>query len=128
VRAAPAGRLLPQVLYNGANVVTYQTDTDARGKAWALVGRPGGGVYGWVFREYIVCGGGESAQEANTSPPPPPPSPEQTSKSKAPSSGTGFFVSDDGYLITNEHVIDSCQTLRAVGPAGESISARVVRA
>jgi len=28
------------------------------------------------------------------------------------SSGTGFFVSRDGYLLTNQHVIDSCQDVQ----------------
>ena len=64
VRATPAGRLLPEVFYNGANVTMYETSRDGRGNAaWALVGKPGGNPHGWVFRDYINC-------EPNVSPPP----------------------------------------------------------
>jgi S1-C subfamily serine protease len=35
--------------------------------------------------------------------------PQKTAKS----SGTGFFVSQDGHLITNHHVVEGCQTLTA---------------
>ena len=62
VRATPAGQLLPQVLYNGTNVFINQISPDARGKSWALVGRPGGSIFGWVFRDYINC------EVANASP------------------------------------------------------------
>ena len=55
VRATPAGQLLPEVLYNGAEVIVYETSRDPRGKAWLLVGKPGGNPHGWVFRDYIRC-------------------------------------------------------------------------
>jgi hypothetical protein len=55
VRSTPAGQLLPEVFYNGAEVIVYRTSLDGRGKAWLLVGRPGGNPYGWVFRDYIRC-------------------------------------------------------------------------
>jgi hypothetical protein len=55
VRATPAGQVLPEVLYSGTEVIVYQTSRDARGKAWLLVGKPGGNPYGWVFRDYIRC-------------------------------------------------------------------------
>lgn len=55
VRELPAGRSVTGVLYNGTNVAIYQTSRDPRGKLWALVGKPGGDTYGWVFREYINC-------------------------------------------------------------------------
>jgi clan AA aspartic protease (TIGR02281 family) len=63
VRATPAGKLLSDVLHNGDNVSMYQTSSDARGKAWALVGRPGGSIFGRVFREYINCNRGESSEK-----------------------------------------------------------------
>ena len=34
---------------------------------------------------------------------------------KAPSSGTGFFVSKSGYITTNAHVVEGCSTIDVVG-------------
>lgn len=33
------------------------------------------------------------------------------------SSGTGFFISSDGYLLTNLHVVNNCQKLAVAGPS-----------
>ncbi|MFO1487293.1 MAG: tetratricopeptide repeat-containing serine protease family protein [Verrucomicrobiota bacterium] len=41
-------------------------------------------------------------------------------------SGSGFFITDDGYLITNEHVVKDAAQVRLVTSAG-LISARVVK-
>lgn len=43
------------------------------------------------------------------------------------SSGTGFYVSGDGYLITNRHVIESCNRLNAIDESGKRNPLRVVR-
>ena len=40
--------------------------------------------------------------------------------------GTGFFITDDGYLITNEHVVKDAAQVRLVTSAG-LISAKVVK-
>jgi hypothetical protein len=42
------------------------------------------------------------------------------------SSGTGFFITPDGYLITCHHVVDGASRLTVVGPAGTK-DARLVR-
>jgi TPR repeat protein len=41
-------------------------------------------------------------------------------------SGTGFFITDDGYLISNNHVVEGATRVRLVTSAG-LISAKVVR-
>ncbi len=41
-------------------------------------------------------------------------------------SGTGFFISEDGYLVTNEHVVKDAGQIRLVTSAG-FISAKVVK-
>ena len=41
-------------------------------------------------------------------------------------SGTGFFISEDGYLISNNHVVEGANRVRLVTSAG-LISARVVK-
>jgi len=47
-------------------------------------------------------------------------------RSRPESSGTGFFITEDGYLITNEHVVGDGAQLRLVTAAG-IIPAKVVR-
>jgi TPR repeat protein len=49
-----------------------------------------------------------------------------TSPENPTASGTGFFITDDGYLISNNHVVKDATQVRLVTSAG-SIAAKVVR-
>jgi len=42
------------------------------------------------------------------------------------SSGTGFFVSMDGYVITNAHVVDGCPNPQLISGLASPVSARVL--
>ncbi len=53
-------------------------------------------------------------------------SPKGKSVSQATSSGTGFFITEDGFLITNEHVVKEAAQVRLVTSAG-IIAAKVVK-
>lgn len=44
------------------------------------------------------------------------------------STGTGFFVSSSGHLLTNQHVVDSCSSVTIRRAGGEEMSARLVSA
>ncbi len=44
-----------------------------------------------------------------------PPSRPPSSGEKPKSTGSGFFVSNTGFIVTNEHVINSCDTVRVQG-------------
>lgn len=48
------------------------------------------------------------------------------SKRKLAGIGTGFFVSDDGKLLTNHHVIDACKALTVETTAGKRLPATLV--
>jgi S1-C subfamily serine protease len=39
--------------------------------------------------------------------------PPPTARNKVTSTGTGFFVSEIGHIVTNAHVVDGCQTVRS---------------
>jgi S1-C subfamily serine protease len=62
-----------------------------------------------------------SAIEPGTSP-----SLDGIADSRPPASGTGFFITDDGFLITSEYVIKDSSKIRLLTPAG-FLAANVVR-
>jgi len=53
-------------------------------------------------------------------------SPEGTDRARPESSGSGFFITEDGYLITNEHVAGNGAQVRLLTESG-IVSARVVK-
>lgn len=49
------------------------------------------------------------------------PSPDSAPESSSGTSGTGFFVNKDGLILTNQHVIDGCESLRVEGNSAEVV-------
>lgn len=54
-------------------------------------------------------------------------SPSQVRKEKGYATGTGFFVTNNGYLITNHHVVDGAKEIVVVTEAKEELAATVVK-
>jgi len=54
------------------------------------------------------------------------PSGKEVADSSPAASGTGFFIAEDGFLVTNEHVVKDARQIRLVTEAG-LISAKVVK-
>jgi serine protease Do len=82
------------------------------GSLWASIG---GGPFTLPFT--VKLGEAEASQAPPLNPAPPaPPQPYQSGPPQAephrPGSGTGIFVTNDGHLITNAHVIKDCLQIR----------------
>ncbi|NEV77957.1 trypsin-like peptidase domain-containing protein [Rhodopseudomonas sp. BR0C11] len=54
------------------------------------------------------------------------PSTDSKPKRHTKSSGTGFYVSDSGHIVTNHHVIAECSTINVLPPGGAAVSATLV--
>lgn len=67
------------------------------------------------FREY----GGEGKKQG---------SPQQQPRSYGVSQGSGFFITADGYVVTNHHVIDKGTEFTVIGQDGEEYDATLIGA
>ncbi|WP_052764011.1 S1C family serine protease [Microvirga massiliensis] len=65
----------------------------------------------------------ESVAAIRPAPLPPSTPPKQPSRS---SSGTGFFVTSEGHIVTNSHVVAGCSTIEVKSPSGTAASARLL--
>lgn len=70
----------------------------------------------------------EALKEAAKKPPLPGYEPKQTKKEKGFVTGTGFFVSDRGHLLTNFHVIEDADELSVVLSDGRTLPAEMLKA
>ena len=52
--------------------------------------------------------------------------PQQHQPRMAMSLGSGFFISDDGYVVTNNHVVDKGQTVTVIIDDGTEYTAKVI--
>ena len=55
--------------------------------------------------------------------------PERQERPRAPqamSQGSGFFVSQDGYVVTNNHVVDKASSVELVTDDGKTLTAKVI--
>ncbi|MCG2612928.1 trypsin-like peptidase domain-containing protein [Terrimonas sp. NA20] len=46
-------------------------------------------------------------------------------KQLVPGSGTGFIISSDGYIVTNNHVVEDAQTIRVILSNGNEVNAQL---
>jgi S1-C subfamily serine protease len=95
--------------------------------AFARAGAP-------VFLPSWMSAPAPSEQQPTTPPSPPPPEtakavdePKSPAKTDAETSaGTGFFVTSDGEIVTNAHVVENCSDVRVTTDQQATASARVI--
>ena len=51
---------------------------------------------------------------------------DENSENRSSSNGTGFIIYEDGYIVTNWHVIDSSDQIKIVTSDGNEYNARII--
>lgn len=80
-------------------------------------GLPDGHPFQRFFREFGGKGGGDQQQNQRRAP-----------RQYGISQGSGFFISDDGYLVTNHHVIENGTEFTVIDRDGKEYDAKLIGA
>ena len=80
-------------------------------------GLPDGHPFQRFFREYGDRGGDQKQEDQRRAP-----------RQYGISQGSGFFISEDGYLVTNHHVIDKGTEFTVIGQDGKEYDATLIGA
>lgn len=113
----------PIVLKVDPGVVNIRTTASIR-----VTGRgPGGGsdpyeLFRWFFGPDFAPPGMPPGRGA----PSPTPSPEQQERTVPRGVGSGFFISQDGYILTNHHVVEGADGIRVTMADGRELEAEVI--
>ena len=92
-------------------------DDGARGSGFAMPDLPDDHPLAEMFRRFEGRPGGERGMGPRRGPGRP-----------GASQGSGFFISGDGYLVTNNHVVDNAAEVQVVMDDGRTLDAKVVGA
>ncbi len=98
-------------------VVNIRTTATVRGSGPA--GRDPNELFRWFFGPDATPPGGQQRRGA-------PEQPEQPERTVPRGVGSGFFISSDGYLLTNHHVIDGATEIFVTLTDGTEYTAQVV--
>lgn len=108
------------IVFNGLSAMS------GYGIGTSSTGRPVAFTYG-LSREQSTRYLGLGRTGAASAPPPGGAAPAPAASTRT-SSGTGFFVSRQGHVMTNEHVVRGCTGARVVQIAGGTVPASIVAA
>ncbi|OSQ38343.1 DegQ family serine endoprotease [Thalassospira mesophila] len=105
-----AERLLPTVV----NISTSQLVADRQGPDFQF---PPGSPFEDLFRDFMERNGQGKGQEQGQNAP---------KKHRATALGSGFIISADGYIVTNNHVIDGADEISVTLHDNETLPAKLI--
>jgi len=93
-----------------------ETATSDEGDAAPMPNLPKGGPLEKFFRQFGAPGMGDPFGEGQSRPRP----------HLGMAQGSGFFISSDGYIVTNNHVVDHAKDVTVTTADGKTVAARVI--
>jgi serine protease Do len=78
------------------------------------------------FRQFGQPDGGQNGQNGQRSPRGTPGAPSGSGRNFSTGQGSGFFISADGYAVTNNHVVDKASNVQVKTDDGKTYDAKVI--
>jgi len=97
------------------------------GPAWITTAKERRVIHEQLDQRGVICGYGRIVgyRQESQEPGKAPKKPEKAPKVRPSSSGTGFFITSDGYMLTSQHVVNDCMRIRTKTWRGELTATRI---